>query len=185
MPNELDTLIASAREHCDVPEAITVEAASELIESFGAVPLDFNRYRNALVDEFVNPHLVVRAYTIHDATLLAGRATIEEREVFVADPDEDFDSLEYGAEQVEWTTFSHEIEVLERVHILLERAVDDLNRVGNFRVYGAGQWLRESLWAATGVLPRDPGAPDESSELFGRAFAYAGREKFAAEPIAR
>ncbi|MFP3713884.1 hypothetical protein [Puerhibacterium sp. TATVAM-FAB25] len=40
----------------------------------------------------------------------------------------------------------------------LERDRHAPQRVGNFRVHGAGQWIRESLWAATGVMPRDPGS---------------------------
>jgi hypothetical protein len=183
MSDGLDGLLARAREYYDVPEMTRVEAASELLETFGAVPIPFSRYRDSLVDEFVDPNLVVRAYTLHNAALLSARATDEERDVFTEDPDDEFDPLEFGAAQAEWTTWAHQIEVLERVHILVERADDDADRVGNFRVYGAGQWLRETLWAATGVLPRDPGAPDAHSELFGRAFDYAGRAKFAADPI--
>lgn len=183
MSDERDGLLARARSYYDVPEMTTVEAASEFLESFGAVAIPFSRYRDSLVDEFVDPNLVVCVYTLYNAALLAARATDEERDVFAEDPDDEFDPLEFGAAQAEWTTWAHEVEVLERLHILVERADDDADRVGNFRVYGAGQWLREALWAATGVVPRDPGAPDADSELFGRAFAYAGRERFAADPV--
>ena len=75
------------------------------------------------------------------------------------------------------------METLERAIVVLETTPAHHDRVGNFRVYGAAQWLRESLWAATGIVPRDPGSPDANSLLFGEAFTLAGRAPFAAAPI--
>jgi hypothetical protein len=51
--------------------------------------------------------------------------------------------------------------------VVLERATDDPDRVGNFRVHGAGQLLRERLWAMTEIIPLDVGVP--VSDLFRRA----------------
>lgn len=55
----------------------------------------------------------------------------------------------------------------QRLLIVLEHEVNNKHRLGNFRIYGAGQWLLEALWAATGVVPLDPGT--EEGELFNKA----------------
>jgi hypothetical protein len=175
-------LLVAARCLFGVNEITRVDDLHRYLKSFGAVPLSFGRYRSDLVDEFVVERLVVLALTLKNGDLLRARATGEELKIFVADPNAEFDPLEYGEDQLEWTTFAHEVDILERIHILVERDERDPDRVGNFRVYGAGQWLRESLWAATGVVPRDPGAPAENSTLFGDAFVFKGRERFAAAP---
>lgn len=135
------------------------------------------------MDDFVASDYVVAAFTLADAAVLQQRATEEERAMFVPDPDEMFDPLEYGAEMVEWTTWSYEMSVLQRLLVLVERHPRDADRVGGFRVYGPGQWLRESLWAATGVVPRDPRSPSDASSLFGDAFELHGRGRFEAAPV--
>ncbi|PDQ34874.1 MAG: hypothetical protein B5766_08925 [Candidatus Lumbricidophila eiseniae] len=178
-----DALLSEAREHFGVEPAVTLTDVVGLLRSLGAVPFDFNGYRDDLLDEFVDRDFVVGAYTLADPSLLRRRATVEEIEHFTADPDEEFDPLEYGVEQAERTLLFREIEILARLIIILEHDRESAELVGNFRVYGAGQWLRETLWAASGIVPRDPGAPSEESELFGCAFAHVGRSRFEAAPL--
>lgn len=178
-----DTLLSEAREHFGVQPAATCTDAISLLQSLGAVPFDFDTHRDDLIDEFVDPSLVVGAYTLAEPSLLRRRATPEEIENFTASPDENFDPLEYGADRAEWTLLAREVETLARLIVVLERDRESEELLGNFRVYGAGQWLRETLWAASSVVPRDPGAPSAESELFGRAFAHVGRERFEAVPL--
>jgi hypothetical protein len=177
------SLLATARAHFAVPEATTVAQVAGVLQGFGATGLSVARFIDDVADEFVDRSLVVAVFTLADASLLLSRATSEEREIFVDDPAETFDPFEYGSDQVEWTTFSHEMSTLRRAIILLECMREDPDRVGNFRVYGGAQWLRESLWAATGIVPRDPGSPDAQSTLFGEAFIHVGREPFAAAAL--
>lgn len=176
-------LLDRARQQYGVPAAVSVAEVVDLLRGLGAEPVDFERYRDSLVDEFVDSDLVVVALALANAVLLEQRATREERAMFVPDPDEVFDPLEYGAEMVEWTTWSYEMSALQRLLVLVERHPRDADRVGGFRVYGPGQWLRESLWAATGVVPRDPGSPSDASALFGDAFELHGRRRFEAAPV--
>ncbi|WP_104138311.1 MULTISPECIES: hypothetical protein [unclassified Cryobacterium] len=177
------SLLTAAREHYAVPAATTLMEGTTLLETWGGIELPFDRFAANLFDEFVDASLATSMFTILDAPLLKARATAEERHIFSADPDEPFDPNEYGADQADWTTYSHQMETLQRAIIILEAAPAEPDRVGNFRVYGAAQWLRESLWAATGIAPRDSGSPDANSSLFGEAFTLAERDPFAAAPI--
>ncbi len=181
--NPRRALLTAARAHYDVPEAHAIDDVVSLLAGYGASVIDFAPHEENLIDEFVNASLLVGAWTITDVELLESRATGEEHELFAEDPDEVFDPNEYGEAQAEWTTWAHELDTLKRLIVLLERDGSDPRAVGNFRVHGAGQWLRESLWAATGVVPRDPGAPGEDSALFGRGFELEGREAFVADPL--
>lgn len=156
--HDMERLIVAAREAHAVPVATTVEDAVRLLVGWGADLLPLEPVLDELADEFVDRPMVVGAWTLADAAL-AERATPEEREAFGPDPDEVFDPDEYGPENAWWTTIAHEMQIMHRLIVFVERAADDPKAVGGFRVYGAGQWLRESLWAATGILPRDPGAP--------------------------
>lgn len=176
-------LLTAARAQYGVERADDLAAVAELMFSLRFEPLDWEPYRANLVDEFVDERLVAGAYTLIDPDVLRSRATREETEHFAADLTEEFNPREYGEENAEWTTLAHEIETLERVVVLVERAEDDPSAVCNFRVYGGGQWLREALWAATGVVPRDAGAPSEDSQLFGEAFAHVGRMPFESLPV--
>lgn len=178
-----DQLLESAREQYAVPAMPLLSDVVSFLTSLGASPLDLHRYREDLIDEFVDPELAVVAFTLHAPQLLRQRANAEELENFASDPDSEFDPREYGIENEEWTVFSHEVEELSRVHIVLERADLSTERAGNFRVHGGAQWLREALWAATGVVPRDPGSPADNSTLFGRAFEFADRASFTAAPL--
>lgn len=179
--HDMERLIAAAREAYAVPATPTVEDAVRLLVDWGADPLPLEPVLDELADEFVDRPMVVGAWTLADAAVLAERATPEEREVFAADPDEVFDPDEYGPENAWWTTIAHEMQTLHRVVVLVERVAGDPEAVGGFRVYGAGQWLRESLWAATGILPRDPGAP--YGEHFRAALRIARGDELA-EPLA-
>lgn len=177
-------LLQRARAAYGVPAAERVEDVLALLAALGAVPIDFNRYQGSLADEFVDPDLVVSAVTILDPALLEQRATSIDRQYIDGLPDEELDPFEYGPDQVEWTTWSHEMETGARLIVLIERDPADPQRAGHCRVVGAGQWLREALWAATGVLPRDPGAPAPGeAELYGDAFELSGRQRFVAAPI--
>lgn len=178
------TLLIEARAHFGVQPASTVDEVARLLQSLGAEPFEYEKHRDEVADEFVDWHLVVGGFTLTDSPLLRRRATAEEFEHFTADLDEEFDPLEYGIDQAEWTLFAREVGTLARLIVLVEREAETETLVGNFRVYGAGQWLRETLWAATGIVPRDPGAPSEDSQLFGRAFHHVGRELFIAAPLA-
>jgi len=180
---EMRELLVEARSHFDVPTTDSVEEVSTLLKSFGATEIDLHRYSAELFDEFVDPILATRLFVISDSSLLWSKATPEEREVFATDTTQVFDPLEYGADQAYWTRLAHGIETLGEVAIVLERSTTDSNAAGNFRVYGGAQWLRETLWAATGVVPRDPGAPDFTSQLFGTACALVGRENFSPNPM--
>ena len=169
-----------------LPFAPTIAEASDLIEQWGAKPFDIAPHLDWFLDEHVDAKLVVASFTFVDPVALREHATEEEQQVFVRDPDDVFDPLEYGSDQEELTTLAHEIETLDRIVVTLERASDDPARVGGFRVWGAGQWLRERLWAVTGVVPRDPGSVDRSSQLaplFGRAFSEVGRAPFTNDPM--
>lgn len=178
-----DQLLESAREHYNVAAMPLVDDAASFLVSLGATPLDLDRYGEDLIDEFVDPELAIVAFTLRAPQLLRQRASPEELENFASDPSLEFDPLEYGEANEEWTVYSHEIEELSRIHVVLERADHTAERVGNFRVYGGAQWLREMLWAATGVVPRDPGSPTSGSTLFGRAFQFADRAPFTAAPL--
>jgi hypothetical protein len=176
----MERLIAAAREAYAIPATPTVEDVVRLLVDWGAGPLPLEPVLDELTDEFVDRPMVVGAWTLTDAAL-AERATPEEREAFGPDPDEVFDPDEYGPENAWWTTIAHEMEIMQRLIVFVERAADGTGTVGGFRVYGAGQWLRESLWAATGILPRDPGAP------YGKHFRAAlriARGDELAEPLA-
>ena len=177
------SLITAARAHCGVPQATTLTEVAALLETWGGIELPLERFAANVVDEFVDASLATCLFTILNAPLLKARATAEEKDIFRADPDEPFDPNEYGADQADWTTYAHQMETLERAIIVLEAAPTEPDRVGNFRVYGTAQWLRESLWAATGIVPRDPGSPDANSYPFGEAFTWAARDPFAAAPI--
>ena len=181
MADETAALLEDARRHYDVPRAETIDEVTALLRSWGATPADLDEHRDNLYDEFVDANLVVASFRFDAPTLLQERATPEERANFTEDPDETFDPDEYGPENAAWTTLAHELATLGTVVVIVESRADDVTRVGGFRVHGAGQWLRESLWAATGVLPRDPGPVDGA--LFARALASAGRAEQQADPL--
>lgn len=178
---DYEHLLDEARLRYRVPPLTTVPAVAAWLIELGATRLDFERYAEDLVDEFVEGRLVVGAFVLHAPGLLQERATLEEREHFV--DDEPFDPNEYGAENAEWTTLSHDVATLRSLIIVLEQDHEDAAKPGNYRVYGAGQWLRESLWAATGVVPFDPGAPSDMSDLFGRAFPFVNRAPLSPFPL--
>jgi hypothetical protein len=178
-----ETLLAKARSHFGVQSASSVSDIAALLQSLGAERFEYEGHRDQLEDEFVDWNLVVGAYSLTEASMLRRLATDEEVENFTADPDEVFDPLEFGTDEAEWTLFAREVETLARLIVIVERNPQVETVAGNFRVFGAGQWLRETLWAATGVVPRDPGAPSIKSELFGHAFRHVGRKPFHAAPI--
>ncbi|MFL4478626.1 hypothetical protein ACIPUB_10180 [Paeniglutamicibacter sp. ORCA_105] len=183
--SEYKILLDQAQRHFKVPSCPTVSDAIALLQGFGATSFDFETNQESLADEFVDRRYVVGAYTIHDPRLLKERATAEElqvAELSLEESEEDTD-IEYPDESAEWNQIQDELSSLQRLVIVIEHGAEDPNMVGNFRVHGFGQWLRESLWASTGVLPRDPGVPSTESVLFGRAFELSGREVFQAAAI--
>jgi hypothetical protein len=183
--SEYKTLLALAQRHFKVPSCPTVSEAIALLQGFGATAFDFEANQETLADEFVDRRFVVGAYTIHDPRLLKERATAEEHQhaEWSLEESEEDSGIEYPDEDAEWNQIQDELSSLQRLLIVIEHGAEDPNMVGNFRVHGFGQWLRESLWASTGVLPRDPGAPSAKSVLFGRAFELAGRDHFQAAAI--
>lgn len=178
-----EELLTTARAKYGVARVDDLQALAELLVSLQFQAMEWRPYRAMLLDEFVDERLMVAAYTLADPAYLRPRATEEESEHFAPDPSEEFDPYEYGEDNVAATTLARELEILERVVVLVEHAEGNPTAVGNFRVHGGGQWVRESLWAATGVLPRDAGAPSGDSCLFGEAFSYFGREPYESAPL--
>ncbi|WP_062302091.1 hypothetical protein [Demequina subtropica] len=180
------TIGAAAAEHRalhGIAYAPTVAEASALLETKGALRFDFAKHSGRLRDEWVDPELIVACYTLTDRVLLRDCARAEEL-AFAAESElDDYDPLEYGPDMVEDTVLAHELECLERIIVALERKPDDPDTVGGFRVWGCGQWLRELLWAATGVVPREPGSPTPTGTLYERAFQELGFESFEARPL--
>ncbi|MEU3333136.1 hypothetical protein ACF046_14975 [Glutamicibacter creatinolyticus] len=174
---EYQELLKTAREHYGVNDAPRVSDAAELLATFGATTFDYAKFTEDLVDEFVNPALVVAAYDISAPELLASRALPVELEMTEWPPEEDEEDYDYELTKVEaqWKTIQEELSGMRRAIVLLERAEGSPAAVGNFRVVGLAQWLRETLWAATGVVPRDPGGPDQNATLYAKAFALQGR----------
>src|SRR6218665_3763507 len=96
-----DALLSEAREHFGVEPAVTLTDVVGMLRTLGAVPFAFNGYRDDLLAEFVAPDSGVGPYSRADPPLLRRRAPGEEIARFTADPDEEFDPLEYGVEQAE------------------------------------------------------------------------------------
>lgn len=186
--SEYKNLLDQAQRHFKVPSCLTVSDAITLLQGFGTTSFDFEANQENPADEFVDRRYVVGAYTIYDPCILKQRATAEEIQhaewsLEESEESEEDTGIEYPDESDEWNQIQDGLSSLQRLIIVIEHGVEDPNMVGNFRVHGFGQWLRESLWASTGVLPRDPGAPSTESVLFGRTFELAGREHFQAAAI--
>ncbi|WP_277209126.1 hypothetical protein [Isoptericola croceus] len=155
-----------------MPEAVRVVDAVALLDTWGAAPMPVGAFEANLFDEYVDEALVVYQASISDERLIAQRLTDDERQgFFPEDSDQDDPDLEVddhgGGADDGWGLLSDELDSARRVIVILERDSDDPLRVGNYRVHGAGQWIRESLWAATGVVPRDPGSA--STPLYSQA----------------
>lgn len=172
---EWSELLSAAQRRYDIRALPTLNDVYDFLEALGALPLTEGTRDDLIAgDEFVDPKWVVAAFTMTDNEIdLAARATPEETENFVDDPDDTFDPMEFGPDEKAWTVFQHELSTLRRICVVLERDPIDAERLFQFRVYGAGQWLREVMWAATGILPRDLGDPH--SALFHRAIRLSGR----------
>lgn len=183
-PNDAkNALLAEARAQFGVPAATSIGDVVRLMVGWGAEPIGSQRFIESLIDEYVDESLIVGAWTIWNPELFQAHATLDERALSLEDPDEIFDPYEYGADQVEWTIWGHEKDLLQRVFVVLERRADNPYLPGNFRVHGASQWLREVLWAATGVVPRDVGGESRFDSLFARAFAFEGRAPLTSLPL--
>ncbi|GAB3259150.1 hypothetical protein [Kineosporia babensis] len=141
---------AQARDYYQVPDASTVADAVRLLKSWGAEPMPVGTQEGSFFDEYVEEDLVVFQARITDQEFISAHITALEVEGF-GDGDESDDDPEDESGIV----------------VILERSRDDATKVGNFRVHGPGQWVREALWAATGVVPRDP--VDATSDLYRRA----------------
>ena len=156
-------LIAAAREEAGVGACPLLQDVTELLRSlYAAAPLPVESipdqdYAN---DEHVSERLVAALYTITDLAVIRSISSPLELEMFAPDEDEE-EGCSYPVEPgLEfYSRMNEEHGTLQRVSVLLEEAPGDPDRVGNFRVYGAGQLLREVLWAATGLLGRDTGVP--------------------------
>lgn len=178
-------LLQAARAHYGVCAAPRVSEAAALLTSLGGKTFDYSRFAGNLIDEYVDSARVVAAYDISDPELLASRSLPVEREMMEWPPEEDEDSYDvvFTKDEELWNVIQDELGGMRRAIVLLEHAEGDAGAVGNFRVAGFAQWLRESLWAATGVVPRDPGWPDESATLYEKAFAMHGRPGCEPDPI--
>jgi hypothetical protein len=154
-------LLHRARRELDVPEAPNFVDVVALLESWGATPMPVGTQEANLFDEYVEEPLVAYQASITDQRLIAAHLTADEREAFLGDEDDEdpVPPEEHpGDEDDGWTAIAGQLGSARRVIVVLERDRHAPQRVGNFRVHGAGQWIRESLWAATGVMPRDPGS---------------------------
>ncbi|MGM0928515.1 MAG: hypothetical protein ACQEXN_02240 [Actinomycetota bacterium] len=156
-------LIAAARQQAGIAPCPLLQDVSKLLHSrYAAEPLPVasipdQDYAN---DEHVNEKLVAALYTITDPAVIRSISSPQELEMFAPDEDEEEEysyPVEPGLEF--YSRMNEEHGTLQRVSVLLEHAAGNPDRVGNFRVYGAGQLLREVLWAATGLLGRDTGVP--------------------------
>lgn len=176
MSEDANQLLRLGREALDVPELSDLNEIEQWLRNLGARDVDIDV--SGFMDEHVDRDLVVATLTILDADLMRRRALPEE--IDRLEWDEPFDPLEYGQENEAETRFAHEL-AFPRLLIFLERMPDDDTRLGNYRVYGPGQWLRDSLWAATGVVPRD--TANSENDLFGDACVLEGRARFASKPI--
>lgn len=146
-----------------------------------AEDFDFARHQEDLTDELADPDKVAGAILISDPALLLHRATPEEREKSEWPPEND--GFAYPAEAAERNAIHDELGGLQRVIVLVEGSAEDPLLVGNCRVHGLAQSLREALWTATGILPRDPRSPSEDSELFEQGLALQGRTGSQASPL--
>ncbi|CBT75251.1 MAG TPA: hypothetical protein DEX36_01030 [Glutamicibacter sp.] len=178
-------LLQATRAHYGVCAAPRVSEAAALLTSLGGKTFDYSRFAGNLIDEYVDSARVVAAYDISDPELLASRSLPVEREMMEWPPEEDEDIYDvvFTKDEELWNVIQDELGGMRRAIVLLEHAEGDAGAVGNFRVAGFAQWLRETLWAATGVVPRDPGWPDESATLYEKAFAMHGRPGCEPDPI--
>ncbi|MFD5274963.1 hypothetical protein ACFWHS_13615 [Glutamicibacter sp. NPDC058337] len=180
-------LLQAARAHYGVCAAPRVSEAAALITTLGGKTFDYARFADDLIDEYVDPTHVVAAYDISDPELLASRSLPVEREMMEWPPEDDEDcyDCEFTEEESQWNTIQEELSGMRRAIVLLEHAEGNPEAVGNFRVVGFAQWLRETLWAAIGVVPRDPGGPDPRATLYEMAFALDGRPGCEPNPLSR
>lgn len=162
------TVLAQARALGNIePTTLLAEIEARLIRDYRAEPIAVESisaedYAN---DEHVDESVIVGLLTITDPSVIDSISSDEEKEQLDEDEDEDeewdgpvFDDI--------YSVMNEEHGSLKRVSVLLERDPANAANVGNFRVYGGGQKLREWLWAKTGILPRDHGPVD--GELFRR-----------------
>lgn len=157
-------VLAKARELGNIePTVLLADIEARLIRDYRAEPIAVESisaedYAN---DEHVDESVIVSLLTITDSGVLASISSEEEKEHFFEDEEWDgpvFDDI--------YSVMNEEHGSLKRVSVLLERDPANAANIGNFRVYGGGQKLREWLWATTGILPRDHGPVD--GELFRR-----------------
>ncbi|WP_062387348.1 hypothetical protein [Demequina iriomotensis] len=181
--SDVGAAAAEYRAQHHIPFSPTVTEASALLESLGAQPFAFERHIERLRDEWVEPDLISAVYSFADVDLLHYRASDEEVQDSIEAAQFAYDPLEYGPDNVEDTVLAHELECLERIIVALEHKADDAEFVGGFRVWGSGHWLRELVWAATAVIPREPGWPKQYSPLFARAFEEVGMRPFEGRPL--
>lgn len=178
-----DQLLESAREHYNVPAMPLVDDVASFLTSLGATPLDLDRYGEDLIDEFVDPELAIVAFTLRAPQLLRQRARSEELENFASDPSSEFDPLEYGEANEEWTVYSHEIESCHASTSCWSALTTRLNASATFESMEARSGCAKCSGPRQAWLPRDPGSPTSGSTFFGRAFQFADRAPFTAAPL--
>ncbi|MFT8639439.1 hypothetical protein [Bifidobacterium sp.] len=157
-----------ARADYGVPALDSYDAVITWLESLGATHLALHKHWEGHYDEFVHPKRVSDILTIADEEFIRTHASQEEHENILNDAPDDPSEYQRPADEPE-DLWLMDFEIgAKRLLILLERHPRNPDKLGNYRIYGAGQWLREALWAATGVLPLDPGS--EEGELFRQTF---------------
>ncbi len=177
-PPRYRELVIQARQAYEVPETESIADVVALLDTWTATPMTVGAFEGNLFDEYVDEALVVYQASINDEHLIAAHLTQDERDGFFpddSDPDEPESTDDDGESDNGWAAVSDELDAAQRVIVILERDQTDSQRVGNYRVHGAGQWVRESLWAATGILPRDPGST--ASDLYSQAIELVRPER--------
>lgn len=181
-PAGYQELLSRARIKYQVPSASEIPELRTFLLSIGFEKFELSPFRTALIDEFVDESHLVLCMSMVNPEWLASMATPAEREnvsEYLTDP---WDTNEYPGSK-DWTLLSDELSRFSRVIILVERSKEFPNLVGNFKVYGQAQVFRESVWAATGCIPRDVGYPLENAELFREAFKFFDLAPFQSRPL--
>jgi len=178
-----DPDLTHARALYQVPAAPLVRDVIALLEQWGAQPMPVGTQEGNFFDEYVEEDLVVHQVGIADPVFIAEHLTEAEAAMLAFseeceddDFDDDFDDDEPDAGDPEWDVMAAALSERRLLVVVIERDRENSLRVGNFRVHGMGQWVREALWAATGVVPRDPAMAQ--SDLYRQAVVAAHPDRW-------
>lgn len=168
-------LAAQARERWGLPWCPDLASVRRLLtERFAARPYALSSVRHSeLGAEGLNaPDLVVEVLAVEGEEVRALTTDVELAHLLPEDEDErelEESCRQWSAESVELAREEQRLQLGHLAIVVLERSRDDELALGNFRVIGPGQRLREQLWAATGIAPKDSGPID--GDLYRLAWA--------------